>query len=62
MFDSDANFLLTGPFTDRHAVWQHLVDRGVLVRETGPAGYLRITVGTPSENAALREALSAAVS
>ena len=59
VFDSDANFLLTGPFTDRHAVWQHLVDRGVLVRETGPAGYLRITVGTPSENAALREALSA---
>jgi len=35
--DSDANFALFGRFTDRHAVWQGLLDRGVLIRETGPS-------------------------
>ena len=36
--DSDANFVLFGRFDDRHAVWQGLLDRGVLIRETGPDG------------------------
>lgn len=56
---SQANFALFGRFADRHAVWQALLDRGVLVRETGPAGYLRVSAGTPAEMAAFREALSA---
>ena len=34
--DRDANFVLFGRFADRHAVWQALLDRGVLIRETGP--------------------------
>jgi histidinol-phosphate aminotransferase len=55
--DSDANFVLFGRFTDRHAVWQGLLDNGVLVRETGPTGFLRVTVGTPDEMAAFRTAL-----
>jgi histidinol-phosphate aminotransferase len=55
--DSDANFVLFGRFADRHAVWQGLLDNGVLVRETGPAGFLRVTVGTPDEMAAFRTAL-----
>ena len=55
--DSDANFLLFGRFGDRHAVWQGLVDRGVLIRETGPDGWLRVSVGTPDEMAAFRKAL-----
>jgi histidinol-phosphate aminotransferase len=55
--DSDANFALFGTFADRHAVWQGLVDRGVLIRETGPDGWLRVSVGTPAEMAAFREAL-----
>jgi histidinol-phosphate aminotransferase len=55
--DSDANFVLVGRFDDRHAVWQGLLDRGVLVRETGPEGFLRVTVGTPEEMAAFRNAL-----
>jgi histidinol-phosphate aminotransferase len=46
-----------GRFPDRHAVWQGLLDRGVLVRETGPAGWLRVTVGTPEEMAVFRAAL-----
>ena len=35
--DSDANFVLFGEFSDRHLIWQALLDRGVLIRETGPA-------------------------
>jgi histidinol-phosphate aminotransferase len=55
--ESDANFVLFGVFDDRHAVWQGLLDRGVLIRETGPQGWLRTSVGTPVEMAALRAAL-----
>jgi histidinol-phosphate aminotransferase len=55
--DSDANFVLFGRFADRHAVWQGLLDRGVLVRETGPDGWLRVSIGTPDEMDAFRTAL-----
>ena len=55
--DSDANFVLFGTFADRHAVWQGLLDRGVLIRETGPDGWLRVSIGTPEEMAAFRAAL-----
>lgn len=54
---SDANFVLFGTFPDRHAVWQGLLDRGVLIRETGPDGWLRVSIGTPEEMAAFRTAL-----
>jgi histidinol-phosphate aminotransferase len=56
--DSDANFILFGVFDDRDAVWQGLLDRGVLIRNTGPKGWLRVTVGTPAENAAFKQALT----
>ncbi len=56
--DSDANFVLFGRFADRHAVWQALLDRGVLIREVGPAGWLRVSAGRPEEMAAFRTALS----
>jgi histidinol-phosphate aminotransferase len=56
--DSDANFVLFGTFADRHAVWQGLLDRGVLIRETGPDGWLRVSIGTEAEMAAFREALT----
>lgn len=55
--DSDANFVLMGRFADRHAVWEGLLDRGVLVRETGPDGWLRVSVGTMEEMRAFRTAL-----
>jgi histidinol-phosphate aminotransferase len=55
--ESDANFCLFGKFDDRHAVWQGLLDRGVLIRETGPDGWLRVSVGTPEEMAAFKAAL-----
>ncbi len=59
--ESDANFVLFGRFADRHAVWQSLLEQGVLVRETGPDGWLRVSVGTPAENQAFRRALTIAV-
>jgi histidinol-phosphate aminotransferase len=55
--ESDANFVLFGMFDDRHAVWQGLVDRGVLIRETGPDGWLRVSVGTPDETQTFKKAL-----
>ena len=56
--ESDANFVLFGEFPDRHPVWLGLLERGVLIRETGPAGWLRVTVGTPEEMTAFRDALT----
>ncbi len=56
--DSDANFALFGRFTDRHALWQGLLDRGVLIRETGPDGWLRVSIGTPAEMTAFKDALT----
>lgn len=56
--DSDANFVLFGTFDDRHAVWEALLARGVLIRETGPDGWLRVSAGTPAEMAAFRAALT----
>jgi histidinol-phosphate aminotransferase len=59
---SDANFILFGVFEDRDAIWRALLDRGVLVRQTGPHGWLRVTVGTPAENDMFRQALVEATS
>ena len=55
--DTDANFVLFGSFDDRHAVWQGLLDRGVLIRETGPDGWLRVSIGTPQDMVAFKDAL-----
>jgi histidinol-phosphate aminotransferase len=54
---SDANFCLFGRFADRHAVWQALLDEGVLIREVGPPGWLRVSVGTAAETRAFEDAL-----
>ena len=58
VIDSDANFCLFGPFADRHDVWEQLRERGVLVRETGPTGYLRVSAGTPEETETFYAALA----
>jgi histidinol-phosphate aminotransferase len=57
VIDSDANFVLFGGFPDSPALWQALLDRGVLIRDVGLAGWLRVTVGTPAEVAAFLDAL-----
>ncbi|MBO0831873.1 MAG: histidinol-phosphate transaminase [Actinobacteria bacterium] len=56
--DSDTNFVLFGRFADRHAIWQALLDRGVLIREVGPPDWLRVTVGTPAETTLFRSELT----
>jgi len=58
---SEANFLLLGRFTNRDAIWSGLLAHGVLVRQVGPEGWLRVTIGTPEENVQLRTALLAVV-
>jgi histidinol-phosphate aminotransferase len=47
---SDANFVLFGVFADQRATWQSYLDRGVLIRDVGIPGYLRVTIGMPAEN------------
>nr|WP_116051617.1 histidinol-phosphate transaminase [Amycolatopsis palatopharyngis] len=47
---SDANFVLFGRFNDAPASWNAYVDSGVLIRDVGIAGHLRVSIGTPEEN------------
>lgn len=55
---SDANFVLFGGIEDAPGLWQHLLDDGVLVRDVGLPGYLRVTAGTPEETDAFLAALA----
>ncbi|MDT0456039.1 histidinol-phosphate transaminase [Streptomyces sp. DSM 41527] len=57
--DSDANFVQFGLFEDAHATWQAILDHGVLVRDNGVPGWLRVTAGTPAENDAFLDAVRA---
>jgi len=64
---SGANFILFRPTTrDGRDVWQGLLDRSVLVRDTsswpGLDGCLRVTVGTPDEDDAFLAALTEVLS
>ncbi|SDL81638.1 histidinol phosphate aminotransferase apoenzyme [Corynebacterium mycetoides] len=47
---SESNFLFFGHFEDAHAAWQAFLDRGVLIRDVGVAGHLRVTIGLDAEN------------
>ncbi|MEV6973505.1 histidinol-phosphate transaminase [Kitasatospora sp. NPDC093806] len=59
--DSDANFVQFGRFADTHAVWQAILDHGVLVRDNGVPGWLRVTAGTPAENDAFLAAVATVI-
>lgn len=61
VIDSDSNFVLFGRFADSGKVWQALLDRGVLVRDVGLPGWLRVTAGTTEETTAFLDALRAAL-
>ena len=54
---SDANFIMFSGFHDRDHVWRALRDQGVLIRVPEPAGWLRVSIGTPDENELFRRAL-----
>ena len=49
VLDSDANFVMFGKFDDQHEVWQAILDEGVLIRDVGLPGWLRVSVGTTAE-------------
>lgn len=55
--DSDANFVLFGGLADEKAVWQALLDQGILIRDVGLPGWLRVSVGTSAECEAFIDAL-----
>ena len=59
---SQANFVLFGRFADRHRVFTTLLERGVLVREVGPEGYLRVSAGTPEQMSEFRAAMIEVIS
>ncbi len=59
---SEGNFLLFSGFDiPASTLWQQLLDRGVLIRDVGLSGYLRVSIGSEAENAlflsSLREIL-----
>jgi histidinol-phosphate aminotransferase len=53
---SSSNFLLfTVPSSQ--LIWQSLLDQGVLIRDVGLSGYLRVTIGNEAENTRFISAL-----
>ncbi|MGM1016752.1 MAG: histidinol-phosphate transaminase [Actinomycetota bacterium] len=56
--DSWSNFVLFGGVSDPRGTWQALYDRGILVRDVGIPGHLRVTAGTASETTAFLDALA----
>ena len=57
---SSANFLLLS-VENPQSVWRSLLDQGVLIRDVGLSGYLRVSIGNEAENeqfiSALRQSL-----
>lgn len=56
---SGANFLLVGGFADPTAVFETLRKQGILIRDLGIPGHLRITAGTADETTQLLAAIEA---
>ncbi len=56
---SGANFLLVGGFDDPAATFEALRAQGILIRNLGIGGHLRLTAGTVDETTALIEAIAA---
>ncbi|WP_223172349.1 histidinol-phosphate transaminase [Microbacterium sp. NIBRBAC000506063] len=56
--ESAANFVLFGGVDDPAATWRALHDRGILIRDVGIPGHLRVTAGTEEETTAFLDALA----
>lgn len=54
---SDANFVLFGRYDDAGRAWQRLLEAGVLVRDVGLPGWLRVSAGLPAEVDAFLDAV-----
>jgi histidinol-phosphate aminotransferase len=51
VISSSSNFLLFSGFEAPSAqLWQAMLDKGVLIRDVGLLGYLRVTIGNEAEN------------
>lgn len=55
---SDANFVFFGGLKDPHRIWQGLLEAGVLIRDVGIPGTLRVTAGTEVETSTFLTALA----
>ena len=56
---SKANFLLFSGFDiPAPTLWKSLLDAGVLIRDVGLSGYLRVTIGSEAENKLFIDALT----
>lgn len=49
---SDSNFVFFGGLENPHEVWEALLAKGVLIRDVGIPGHLRVTAGTEAETSA----------
>ena len=59
---SEANFILFKGFKQSsHELWETLLAEGVLIRDVGLPGYLRVTIGNEAENQAFLKALKGAL-
>lgn len=56
-YRSDSNFVLFGGLDDPNSVFEQLLERGVLIRNVGIPGTLRVSAGTESETSRFLEAL-----
>jgi histidinol-phosphate aminotransferase len=56
--DSWTNFVLFGGVDDPAATWRALFEQGVLIRDVGIPGHLRVTAGTEDETTAFLHALA----
>ncbi|RNL51758.1 histidinol-phosphate transaminase [Arthrobacter oryzae] len=54
---SDSNYVFFGGLENPHQVWQGLLEAGVLIRDVGIPGHLRVTAGTETETTAFLAAL-----
>jgi histidinol-phosphate aminotransferase len=55
---TDANFILfTGFKQNARELWSDLLKKGVLIRDVGLSGHLRVTIGTEAENKLFLSAL-----
>ncbi len=56
-YRSGGNFVLFGGVADPHATFEALLAEGILVRDIGIPGHLRVTAGTEAETTAFLQAL-----
>lgn len=56
--ESWSNFVLFGGVADPKVTWQSLYNKGILVRDVGIPGHLRVTAGTEAETTAFLDALA----